>query len=508
MTSDGSFDGNDDSSATDPIDVLRDDVQRIRTDMGGAQRVERLHQEGRLTVREQIDALVDEGSFREVGTLATSLDQSQRATTPGDGKIVGHALLDGRPIAIAGDDITVRRGSSSVVGSRKVGRVFEQAMAAGEPFVYLGQTGGARIPDALGAEGLAMVPPPLGLAARMHRIPVATAIVGESFGGSSFIAGLSDFVVQLDGSCLAVTSPNVIQVATGEDISLEDLGGTRVHARRTGQIDRSASSIDEANEAIRTFLSYLPSNSWSSAPRASAAPITRNEAIADIAPTDRRKSYDIRRLIDSLTDADTFFELGPDFARSMVTGLARINGHSVGVLANQPGSAAGTISPDGCQKAIRLLVLCDSFDIPVVSLQDTPGFMVGTKVEHDGLLDASMRFLQAWALCGAPKLTVLVRKAFGMAFFSMGGSQMGSDLLVSWPGAEVGFMDPHVASNVVGIPVDPADNSPYRLAETMLIDEVIDPADTALVLADALDRLETRAARPLSERHLATWPSS
>lgn len=476
--------------------------------MGGSQRVARLHQEGRLTVREHIDALVDKDSFREVGTLATSLDPKQRDATPGDGKIVGHAMLSGRPIAIAGDDITVRRGSSSVVGSRKVGRIFEQAMSAGEPFVYLGQTGGARIPDALGAEGLAMVPPPVGLAARTHRIPVAAAIVGESFGGSSFIAGLSDFVVQLDGSCLAVTSPNVIKVATGEDIALEDLGGSRVHARRTGQVDRTAASIDEVNESIRTFLSYLPSNAWSPAPRIRAATIVRDETIAEIVPADRRKSYDIRALIDSLTDSGTFFELGPDFARSIVTGLARINGHAVGVLANQPSAAAGTISPDGCQKAIRLLVLCDSFDIPVVSLQDTPGFMVGTKVEHDGLLDASMRFLQAWSLCGAPKLTVVVRKAFGMAFFSMGGSQMGSDLLVSWPGAEVGFMDPHVASNVVGGPVDPADNSPYRLAETMLIDEVIDPADTALVLADALDRLETRERRPLDQRPLATWPSS
>ena len=492
----------------DPVEALREDIERIRRDMGGIDRIERLHSDGRLTVREHIDSLVDAGSFRELGTLAASLDPAQRATTPGDGKIAGHATLDGRPVAVAGDDITVRRGSSSVVGSRKVGRLFEQALEIGEPFVYLGQTGGARIPDALGAEGLAMVPPPLAIAARRHRIPVATAIVGESFGGSSFIAGLSDFVVQTAGSCLAVTSPNVIAVATGEEISQEDLGGTAVHSRRTGQVDRTATTIDEANDAIRSFLSYLPSNAWSPPPRTVASAVTPSERPAHIVPTDRRKSYDVRNLIAEVVDGESFFELGPDFARSMVTGLARINGHSVGIIANQPKSAAGTISPDGCQKAIRLLVLCDSFDIPVVSFQDTPGFMVGTKVEHDRLLDSSMRFLQAWALCGAPKLTVVVRKAFGMAFFSMGGSQMGSDVLVAWPGAEIGFMDPAVAANVVGQHVNPADNSPYRLAEAMLIDNIIDPAQTGPTLRDALDRLSSRELRPLDARPLATWPSS
>lgn len=491
-----------------PISAHNDRVTRVRHEMGGLQRIDAIHARGQLTVREHIDRLVDEDSFCEMGTLAASLDPAQRTDTPGDGKVVGHARIGGRPIAIAGDDITVRRGSSSVVGSRKVGRAFEQAVAAGEPFVYLGQTGGARIPDALGAEGLAMVPPPVSLAARRHQIPVVTAIVGQSFGGSSFIAGLSDFVVQVEGTCLAVTSPNVIEVATGEAVSMEDLGGAKVHSKRTGQVDWVAQSPQEAHEAIRRFLSYLPSNAWTPAPRLQSTPRVRDHTIASIVPADRRKSYDTRDLIKSIVDDSSFFEIGNDFARSMVTGLARINGFSVGVLSNQPASAAGTISPDACQKAIRLLVLCDSFDIPVVSLQDTPGFMVGTKVEHGGLLDASMRFLQAWALCGAPKLTVVVRKAFGMAFFSMGGSGMGSDLLVSWPGAEVGFMDPQVAANVIGSDVDPADNSPYRLAEAMLIDEIIDPADTATVLADALTRLSGRRARAANERPLASWPSS
>lgn len=494
--------------AANPITELTMKVDRVRTAMGGQKRIDAIHANGQLTVREHIDQLVDEGTFRELGTLAASLDPAQRAGTPGDGKVVGHALIDARPVAVAGDDITVRRGSSSVVGSRKVGRVFDQALKAGEPFVYLGQTGGARIPDALGAEGLAMVPPPVGLAGRRHQIPVVTAIVGPSFGGSSFISGLSDFVVQVDGTCLAVTSPNVIEVATGEAVSMEELGGTRVHSKRTGQVDQTVETAAQAHEAIRKFLSYLPSNAWSRAPRANPSPRVHNPALSEIVPQDRRKSYDIRDLIGAITDESSFFELGGGFARSLVTGLGHIDGHPVGILANQPASAAGTISPDACQKAIRLLVLCDSFDIPIVSLQDTPGFMVGTKVEHGGLLDASMRFLQAWELCGAPKLTVIVRKAFGMAFFSMGGTAMGSDLLVSWPGAEVGFMDPQVASNVVGTDVDPADNSPYRLAETMLIDEVIDPADTAVVLADALAGLANRRLRPPHERPLATWPSS
>ena len=307
--------------AANPITELTMKVDRFCTAMGGQKRIDAIHANGQLTVREHIDQLVDDGTFRELGTLAASLDPAQRAGTPGDGKVVGHALIDARPVAVAGDDITVRRGSSSVVGSRKVGRVFDQALKAGEPFVYLGQTGGARIPDALGAEGLAMVPPPVGLAGRRHQIPVVTAIVGPSFGGSSFISGLSDFVVQVDGTCLAVTSPNVIEVATGEAVSMEELGGTRVHSKRTGQVDQTVETAAQAHEAIRKFLSYLPSNAWSRAPRANPSPRVHNPALSEIVPQDRRKSYDIRDLIGAITDESSFFELGGGFARSLVTGL-------------------------------------------------------------------------------------------------------------------------------------------------------------------------------------------
>lgn len=508
----------------DPVDDMHHRRDRVRDEMGGVERLKALADAGQRNVRERISALVDPGSFTEIGTFAASLDPAQRADTPGDGKIGGHARINGRPVSVAGDDITVRRASSSAIGTRKINRIYEQALRAGQPLVYLGQTGGARIPDTLGSEGFSLVSAPVDLAQRRHRIPLATAIVGESFGGSSFIAGLSDFVVQVDGSCLAVTAPRVIEAATGERISMEDLGGTRVHSDVTGQVDLTVATEDEGFTAIRRFLSYLPSNAWTAAPRGQRVPVEPDGALAAIVPSDRKRAYDMKAVIGRVADPDSFFELQPRFARSLITGLARIDGLPIGVIASQPKFQAGTLTPEACDKAARLLVLCDSFDIPVVILQDTPGFLVGSRVEHGGLLRRSMRFLEALALCGSPRLTVVIRKAFGMAYFSLGGNGTGSDLLVAWPGAEIGFMDPKVGANVLHAAelaqLEPGDREdkheelaaamtaatdPYPLAETMKIDEIIDPGSTRVVLANALNSLTNREPRPPDTRPLAAW---
>ena len=512
-----------DEGGSDPISRLRARREAVRRDMGGAERVERLHARGEHTVREHIDGVLDPGSFEEVGTFVHSARAEDAEATPGDGKIGGHGTIDGRPVTVAGDDITVKRGSSSVMGGERLRRLFAHAARCGHPIVYFGATGGARIPDSLGSAGFAQVSPGAELFRRGRRVPMATVIVGDSFGGSSFVSATSDLVVQLRGTCLAVTSPLVAEIATGEEIAMEDLGGADVHARRTGQIDLAVDTPAEAYAAVRRFLSYLPSRSGERPPRAAipasggVGGLDPDPELAGLVPQRRQRAYDMRRVLRRVLDEDTLFELAPSFGRTLVAALARLDGHAVAVLASQPNVGAGALDPDACEKAVRLLCLADAFDLPVLFLQDVPGFFVGTQVEHAGMLKHAIRLQTAVALAQTPKLTVVVRKAYGMAYFSLGGNDTGVDAVYAWPGAEISFMDPVVAANVVG-GGDPAARDaalaamgpaidPYGAAGLMKVDEVIDPADTRAVLARALGRLHGRPLAPAGERPLAYWPT-
>ncbi|MEZ5232408.1 MAG: carboxyl transferase domain-containing protein [Acidimicrobiales bacterium] len=435
--------------------------------------------------------------------------------------------IDGRPVAIVGDDITVRKASSAIVGTRKISRLFERATERGMPFVYVGETGGGRIPDLIGAEGISDVAPSPYIARRRRRIPMASVIVGQSFGGSSFESAFSDFVVQVRGSVLAVTSPRVFEIATGEIVSFEELGGVDVHARLTGQIDLGVESFDEAYQAVRRWLSYLPPNAWTEAPRrADRASLDADPSLAALVPAARRRGYDMRRFCQALLDDGSFFELQPLYARNLTTALGRLDGFSVGIVANNPMFNAGVLDPQACRKAIRLMCLCDAFNLPVIFLMDVPGFMVGKAVEHDRILSLAIRFVEALANLSTPTLTVTIRKGFGLAFPAMNGSGMGSSGLYSWPGAEIGFMDPDVGVNVAfaarlaGLPPDERDaerarliaevagaTSPYEAAGTLRIDEVIDPADTRRVLVEDLRQLAGRRIPPPEQRPLSYWPT-
>ena len=514
----------------DPIEDFRRRRDAVRAEMGGTERVEKLHAAGTRTIREHIDGLLDPGSFEEEGTFAHSARAEDAAHTPGDGKVGGHGLVDGRPVTVAGDDVTVKRGSSSLMGSRRLHNLSAHAARAGHPFVYFGATGGARIPDSLGSAGFTQVTPGRDTFARQRRIPVATAIVGDSFGGSSFVSAASDFVVQVRGTCLAVTSPRVVEVATGERVDMETLGGAEVHARRTGQIDLAVDTPDEAYEAIRCFLAFLPANSWTPAPRTPSdtetGEIAPDPELPALVPRRRSRGYDVTRVLDRLTDPGSLLLHGEQYGRGLAAGLARLDGHSVGILASQPKYAAGTLDPAACEKAVRLICLCDAFDLPVLFLQDCPGFFVGLQVEHDGMLKHAIRLQTAVALARTPKLTVVLRKAYGMAYYSLGGNDTGVDAVYAWPGAEISFMDPQVAANVVagdevqGLPEQErrgrlaelseaiaADTDPYGAAGRLAVDEIIDPADTRGVLARALNRLDGRPREPGWQRPLASWPT-
>jgi acetyl-CoA carboxylase carboxyltransferase component len=503
--------------------------ERIRRDMGGAAKVAAVREAGRRTAREHLAALVDPGSFFEVGTFAAAEPRPGEDpwATAGDGLIGGHATIDGRPVTVCADDETVRRGTTGTAGQEKFERLYEMAARRRNPFVYFGQAAGARLPEQIQPRGFARNPMYPWLGRRAREVPVVTVIVGDSFGASSFVSGLSDGVVQLAGTCLALTSPRVVEVATGEQVTLDALGGPAVHGKLTGQIDAEAATPDDACAFVRAFLDLLPSHSGGALPTGDlTAPLADDPDIRGLVPARRQRAYDVRTVIARLVDDGHHVELKPAFAPNLVTTLGRIGGVPAGILASQPIRSAGAITPDSCLKAAKLVCLCDAFGLPLVFLQDTPGLLVGTDVEHDRAIGRGMLLLQALQQATVPVCTVVLRKAFGLAFMVMGGPRQGADLVAAWPGAEIGFMDPTVAANVMaggraeGLDTDArkaflaeqaesfvTDFAPYGVASTMTIDEIIEPASTRRVLGEQLRVLH--AARPRRETPslLATWPT-
>jgi acetyl-CoA carboxylase carboxyltransferase component len=326
---------------------------------------------------------------------------------------------------------------------------------------------------------------------------------------------------------MAVASPRVIEIATGEKVTPEALGGVEVGSRLTGQIDLAVETEGEAFEALRAFLSYLPSNATDLAPRTRPSGTIANDPdLASIVPVRRSRTYDVRKLLMRLLDDATLLELKPKFGAGLLTALGRIDGWPVGIIASQPMYEAGALTPAACDKATRLVLLCDAYGLPIVVLQDTPGFMVGPAVEHQRILSKAMMFTQALLGAQVPKIGVVVRKAYGLAFFSLGGSQMGMDFLAAWPTAEISFMDPLVGANVLagGRATDAngehaameikklaeqmtSETDPMGPARLMALDEVIDPAETRRILAEQLQRLQGKRRRCRDASPLATWPT-
>ena len=505
-------------------DLLNELEQRRRKAlaMGGPERLAKRRAAGILNARERIDYLLDPGTFIESGLLATSAYPEDRDRSPADGKIAGYGKISGRRAAVVVNDFTVMGASSSATNMKKIGHMKRAAVSRGMPLVFLGESSGARLPDNMGARGMGSLlaqDPQQYLRARES--PWVSAALGLCYGSSTWYCVLSDFNVMRKGAIIAVSSSLLASLAMNDPVEAEELGGWRVHADITGFADQVVDTDEQALDAIKAFLSYLPGNN-SEAPPMAPVPAASDALARDIArilPQSRTQVYDMRKLVQHVVDKGSYFELKARFGKAGVTALARLGGKSVGVIANNPLFKGGALDADACDKIVSFLVLCDSYNIPILMFVDTPGFAIGVEAERKRAPGKIMNFMNALALVTVPKLTVLVRKTYGQAYINMGGGR-NSDEFLAWPTAEVSFMDPSYAVTVVsGLkPGDPGfdekravmekDSSVYDIASIYAVQDVIRPEQTRDYLIEMLDVHQLRHTRGVGKHLMATWPTS
>ncbi len=489
--------------------------------MGGERKLGLRAEQGVLNARSRVDLLLDEDSFVESGRFAvSSFSEEAAAKTPADGKIAGYGKIAGRWCAVVSNDFTVMGASSSLTNAKKIAHMKRQAAKRGMPMIFLGESSGARLPDTMGARGMG-----LGLGndptqyQRKRETPWAAAVLGQCYGSSFLYTCCSDFSVMRKGAVMAVSSPRLIEMATNEKIDPQQLGGWKVHVDGTGLIDKVVETDEEALQAIKSFLSYLPSSN-KEAPPVHDVPAGSGEGMKDILsflPETRTRVYDMRKIIKTIVDKDSFFELKERFGKVVVTALARIDGHTVGIYANNPINKGGVLDVDACDKIQSFLVLCDSFNIPIVSLVDTPGFVIGAEAERRKATGKIVNFMNALQLVTVPKISIIIRKSYGQAFLNMGGGR-NSDEVVAWPTAEVSFMTPRFAANIAyGLtPEDEGfddamvkmdrENNVWEMAAVYAIQDVIRPQDTREYLKRVLSA--HRADGAIGDHELRNWPTS
>ena len=479
--------------------------------MGGGERIQRQHAAGKLTVRERIELLFDEGSFFEQGLLAhhqSQLPAMQGKFTPADGVVTGIGKIDGRRVAVIGYDFTVMAGSIGMVGEIKASRMRELAQRERIPIVWLVDSAGARIQEATGSMFARTGDLFREQVVMSGVVPQVAAMMGPGAAGTAYIPGLADFVPMVKGtSNMALAGPHLVKAAVGEDTTAEEMGGSAVHSRQSGVADLEVEDDPSCIAAIRRYLSYFPSSNLEAPPRTEASdPIDRRaEDLYDIVPANPRTAYDVHKVISAIVDDGDLFEMKPDWARNLVTGLARFGGRPAGIVANQPKFLGGALDVNSADKAARFVWLCDAFNIPLVFLMDCPGFLVGSAVEKQGIIRHGAKMLFAVAEATVPKVTVVMRKGYGAGYYVMNGRAYEPDLIVGWPTAEISVMGPEGAVNIVfrkqieALPEDQraeARNnmvatireqiSPYIAAGWSFIDDLIDPADTRRVVSEGL----------------------
>lgn len=491
--------------------------------MGGPEKLDKRRAEGLLNARERIDCLIDPGSFIESGRLARSSRPEVKHKTPADGKVAGFARVNGREVGIVSNDFTVLGASSAVVNMKKIKHVKQVASKRGLPLIFLGESSGARMPDRMGAAGRAIIAQDPTEYQRLRETPWVSALLGQCYGSSTWYSAMSDFVVMRKGAIMAIASPNVTSIAINKPVDPEELGGWKLLTGVSGLADMAVNTDEQAIDAIKRFLSYLPSHNMEPPPEHPVPPGSHEACrnIFDILPESRTKVYDVRKVIAAIADAGSGFELKERYGKSVATVLARLDGRTVGFIANNPMFKGGALDADACQKVTSFMVLCDSFNVPLVFLVDVPGFLIGVEGEIRGMPGKVINWMNALTLVTVPKLTIIMRKSYGQAYINMGGGR-NADEVACWPMADLGFMDPAVSVNVLhGVKHadDPArfaelkaeierDTSAWGLAELYEAQNVIDPRDTRDYLIRALQVHRLRMRGGIGEHLLRNWPTS
>jgi len=489
--------------------------------MGGPEKLAQRKARGYLNARERIDLLFDRGSFIESGMFTLSNRPEDKDSTPADGKVSGFGRIDGREAAAIANDFTVKGASSAAINIKKLKHMKGVAKKRGIPIVFLGESTGARMPDVMGAASIGSKDDPVEYQ-RQRESPWAAGVLGYCYGSSAWYASMSDFCVMRKGSIMAVSSPRLIAMAIGREVDGEELGGWRVHSEASGIVDQVVDTDEQAIEAIKQFLSYLPSNCMEPppeypVPEGSGADVDK---IPSILPPSPNQVYDVRKIVRCIVDRDSMFELKARYGKAIVTALARLDGKSVGVIANNPMHRGGAIGADECQKVQSFFVLCDSFNIPVIMLVDQPGFLIGLEGEQKGVTGKVMNWLNAMTLVTMPKISVVMRKSYGLAVSNMGGGG-NADEVACWVTADVSFMKPEFGARIVfGVSPDEPEkyqqavdkmskgNTAYDMAAIYTAHDVIDPRDTRAWLIRMLEVHRMRLTGGVGEHLMRTWPTS
>jgi acetyl-CoA carboxylase carboxyltransferase component len=488
------------------VEELRRKKEEFRA-MGGRERVDKQHARGKLTVRERLELLFDEATFTELSLLAHHQSTSpsmQGKFTPADGCITGVGRVDGRRVAVIAYDFTVMAGSIGMVGELKATRMRELALRERIPIVWLIDSAGARIQEAAGSM-FARTGDLFREQVHMSGVvPQVAAMMGPGAAGTAYIPGLADFVPMVKGtSHMALGGPPLVKAAVGEDVTAEEMGGSEVHTKVSGVADLEVEDDRQCIDVVRRYLGYFPSSNLERPPAVESddPPERRCDDLMELVPANPRQAYDMRKVVRSIVDPDSFFPMKPDWAKNLVTGFARFAGRPAGIVANQPMFLGGALDVNAADKAARFVWLCDAFHLPLVFLMDCPGFLVGSAVERQGIIRHGAKMLFAVAEATVPKVTVILRKGYGAGYYVMNGRAYEPDLIVAWPTAEISVMGPEGAVNIIfrkqietAGDREAQDETRNQLIETVRSQIKADIAAGWSFVDDLIEPVETRAA--------------
>lgn len=490
---------------------------------GGEERIQKQYDSGKMTARERIELLLDKDTFVELDELVESriddfgLDKKR---IPGDGVVTGYGKIDGRLVFVSSEDFTVIGGTLGEYHSKKICQLQDMALAMKAPIICINDSGGARI-----EEGISSLSGYSGMFLRHTKasgvIPQIAVIMGPCSGGACYAPAICDFIFMVRGtSKMFITGPQVVKSVIGEEVSVEELGGADIHSAKSGVAHFAYEDEKSCLEGVRKLLSYLPQNNEDILPvDEDYIPVDRSKQITSIVPDNLRKGYDVHNVIETMVDQGTFFEIQKDFAKNAVVGLARIDGNSVGFVANQPNFMGGSLDFNASDKIARFIRFCDCFSIPLVTLVDVPAFLPGKDQEHNGIIRHGAKILYAYSEATVPKITLIMRKAYGGAYIAMNSKEMGADVVFAWPIAEIAVMGADGAVNIISKrKIQAADdpvaererliaeyekkfNNPYIAAKRGYVDEVIHPDETRNKIAMTLEMLKTKKEENPYKKH-------